>query len=273
LDKPVATKWDCHLHVFDANSPTLGGHYAPPSASLAQVQALGASAGINRFVLVQPSVYGRDNSLMLRALQGVPGVHRGIAVVDETVSRAELEFMHSVGVRGIRFNRVSPVGKHPDPAATLRQLAPALRTLGWHVQWFVPAHELAGLAALREEVGLPFVLDHVASMHALIGQETSAWLALEELGRSGHCYLKLSAWYRLQATAPYEAMDAVVARLLPWFVSPSQVRLVWGSDWPHTGIAVPDLPDYLQLLAPLPRLLSPAQCEQVLSFTPEHLYG
>ncbi len=269
----MPAKWDCHLHVFDAACPTLGGHYAVQSASLDQVQSIGATVGVNRFVLVQPSVYGRDNSVMLRALQRASGVHRGVAVVDETVSRAELEFMHTCGVRGIRFNRVSPVGRHPDPAATVRQLAPALRDLGWHVQWFVEPEELATLPALREEVGLPFVLDHLASVHAQLAQDAPAWSALEQLGRSGQCWLKLSAWYRLRATAPYDAIDAAVMRLLPWFVSPTQVRLVWGSDWPHTGIAAPDLPDYAQLLAPMHRLLNPTQCEQVLSLTPQHLYG
>ncbi len=266
-------RWDCHLHVFDPDLPTLGGHYAPQAASLAQVQKLGAPFGIERFVLVQPSVYGLDNSVMLRALQAAPGLHRGIAVLDETVSESQLQQMHELGVRGIRFNRVSPVGRHPDPAATLRVLSPALRRLGWHVQWFVETDELLTLPDLQQECGLPFVLDHVGSLRPQVPADSPAWAALERLGRSGNGWLKLSAWYRLQASQPYEAMDAVLARLLPWFCSGEKMQLVWGSDWPHTGIAAPDLPDYGLLLAPLLRGLSAQQCEQVLRFSPQLLYG
>jgi predicted TIM-barrel fold metal-dependent hydrolase len=102
LDKKVNPRWDCHLHVFDPDLPTLGGHYAPQAASLAQVQKLGAPFGIERFVLVQPSVYGLDNSVMLRALQAAPGLHRGIAVLDETVSESQLQQMHELGVRASR---------------------------------------------------------------------------------------------------------------------------------------------------------------------------
>jgi predicted TIM-barrel fold metal-dependent hydrolase len=273
LDKHLPVQWDCHLHVFDAALPTLGGHYAPQTASLAQVQALAAPHGINRFVLVQPSVYGRDNSLMLRALQAVPGLHRGVAVVDESVSDAELNRMHQIGVRGIRFNRVSPVGRHPDPAATLRELAPNLRRLGWHVQWFVEADDLAALAAIQQESGLPFVIDHLGKLDAQLSADAPAWRAMERLGKSGQCWLKLSAWYRLRAREPYEALDPVLTRLLPWFSSGEQLRLVWGSDWPHTGIAKPDLPDYGLLLAPLSRVFSAHHCEQVLRISPQILYG
>jgi predicted TIM-barrel fold metal-dependent hydrolase len=266
-------RWDCHLHVFDGALATMGGHYAPQTASLAQAQALGKTYGIQRFVLVQPSVYGRDNSLMLRALQREPGGHRGVAVVDEFVSESELRAMHEIGVRGIRFNRVSPVGRHPDPAATLRTLSPLLRRLSWHVQWFVEADGLVALPALQQECGLPFVLDHVGSLQSQTPADSPAWAAMERLGRSGHCWLKLSAWYRLGAHAPYDAMDAVLARLLPWFCTGEQVRLVWGSDWPHTGVLAPDLPDYGLLLAPIKRALTASQLENVLRISPQLLYG
>jgi predicted TIM-barrel fold metal-dependent hydrolase len=85
-------------------------------------------------VLVQPSVYATDNSVMLSALRANPGLHRGVVVVDARVTDAELRDMHELGVRGVRFNMVSPVG---NGAEMLDALAPRLRDIGWHVQWYV----------------------------------------------------------------------------------------------------------------------------------------
>jgi len=42
-------------------------------------------------VLVQPSVYGTYNSLMVRALRARDGRHRGVAVVAPDVTDAELD--------------------------------------------------------------------------------------------------------------------------------------------------------------------------------------
>ena len=111
MSEPVVDGWDCHVHVFDASQPVRDGHYRPVDRPLAQIEALALAHGVGHLVLVQPSVYGTDNSLLLRSLAVEPGRHRGVAVVDEDVSDAELDAMHAHGVRGVRFNLVSPVGE------------------------------------------------------------------------------------------------------------------------------------------------------------------
>lgn len=108
--------WDCHVHVFDASLPAHSGHYRPVDRSLDQIEATAQAHGIERLVLVQPSVYGTDNSLMLRALALEPGRHRGVAVVGDDITDAELDRMHALGVRSVRFNLVSPVGEREPPA-------------------------------------------------------------------------------------------------------------------------------------------------------------
>jgi predicted TIM-barrel fold metal-dependent hydrolase len=63
---PGAT--DCHLHIFGPNARypyTPNRAYTPPEASLASYDALAASLGLERMVIVQPSVYGKDNSCTL----------------------------------------------------------------------------------------------------------------------------------------------------------------------------------------------------------------
>ena len=262
--------WDCHLHVFDAAAPVhAGSHYAPRTRSLAEIEATAAAQGVGRLVLVQPSVYGTDHQVMLRALRAEPGRHRGVAVVAADVSDTELDTLHEAGVRGVRINRVSPVGERGDPAPLLRALAPRLRTRGWHVQWYVQADELPQLPGLQREAGLPFVLDHLAGMGlAVADDDAAAWPALQALADSG-AWVKLSGWYRLQAARPYAALHGRIARVAALFGP----RCVWGSDWPHTGLsAEPALP-YAATWSPVVMALSSASAQAVHSEQARQLYA
>src|ERR1700730_3045870 len=108
---------DSHFHVFGPEdrypyAPDL--RYKPPHAPLDDFLIHAEELGIGRYVFVQPSAYGRDNSCMLDAMREV-GMQRCRGIVDahEDIEDAELERMHAVGVRGVRVN-VNPV-KPPQP--------------------------------------------------------------------------------------------------------------------------------------------------------------
>jgi predicted TIM-barrel fold metal-dependent hydrolase len=58
-------------------------------------------------VLVQPSVYGTDNSAIEEALQSNEFELRAIAVVSESITDKEIERLHALGFRGIRINTAS----------------------------------------------------------------------------------------------------------------------------------------------------------------------
>ena len=101
---------DAHLHVFGdvkdypvANPNAL---YQPPQdCNFAAVAALHDAMGVDRAVFVQPTIYGTDHSLLHDVLKAAPkGKYRGVAIVDDGVSDAELARLHGVGVRGARFN-------------------------------------------------------------------------------------------------------------------------------------------------------------------------
>lgn len=239
--------WDCHVHVFDPAHPSQAGHYRPVLRDLPEIEQTAATLGVGHLVLVQPSVYGTDNALVLRALAREPGRHRGVAVVDTTVTNAELDQMHALGVRGVRFNLVSPVGNGP---AAFRALAPRLKALGWHVQWYAGADQLAAIADLHQGSGLTAVLDHLAGLHAGIGTDDPAWAALQRLADQG-AWVKLSGWYRLQATAPYDVLHAHIQHVAQTLGD----RLVWGSDWPHTAFHQDALPPYDSVWHPVVQAL------------------
>src|SRR4051812_30672809 len=90
----------CHRHIFHANPPALPGHYAPPTRTLQMLDAASAGVGIGHYVLVQPSVYGADNTLLLDALRRSAGRHRGVAVIEPAMTQRQLDTMHTLGVRG-----------------------------------------------------------------------------------------------------------------------------------------------------------------------------
>ena len=60
---------DTHVHVFEPGyklSPGRG--YNPPDSTLADLEHLHATLGIDRVVFTQPSVYGIDNSAILNGM-------------------------------------------------------------------------------------------------------------------------------------------------------------------------------------------------------------
>jgi predicted TIM-barrel fold metal-dependent hydrolase len=262
-----AAGWDCHVHVFDAAAPVRPGHYVPHHSPLAAIEQQARGQGIGHLVLVQPSVYGTDNAVMLRAMAATPGRHRGVAVVEAGITERELDRLHSAGVRGVRFNLVSPAGHDGDVAADLLRLAPRLRERGWHVQWYVPAHELPRLVMLQRHTGLCFVLDHLAGLGADIPETHPAWGAAQALAAVG-AWIKLSGWYRLGATAPYTELLPHIRRAAALFGP----RMVWGSDWPHTSFSPERLPPYESTLLCIRSVFDALQLEAVLHEQPSQLY-
>ncbi len=260
--------WDCHVHVFDAAAPVQPGHYQPAHQPLEKIEALAQAHGRGHLVLVQPSVYGTDNSLLLDALRQQPGRHRGVVVVDTVPSDDAFDTMHALGVRGVRFNLVSPVGHGPALEPLFAALAPRLRARGWHVQWYVSAETLGTVADLHAAHPVGCVLDHLAGLRAGLPSDHSAWDAAQRLAQQG-AWTKLSGWYRLQAEAPYDTLDDHLRRVAGLF----DQRMVWGSDWPHTSFAPDAMPAYDSLWAPVVRALRAGRLDSIGSGAAQALYG
>jgi predicted TIM-barrel fold metal-dependent hydrolase len=257
--------WDCHIHVFD-DRPT-AGHYAPPPSSLPMVEAAAARMAVRRFVLVQPSVYGCDNALLLDTLRSSGGRHRGVVVVDGDVGEEDLHAMHGAGVRGIRFNIVSPVG---NSSGAFARLAPMLRELGWHVQWHMKPNHLRMIADLHEASGVTPVLDHLAGFTPGVRSGDTAWQDLSRVVDQGG-WIKVSGLYRLESVAPFDDMREVIARASSMF----EGRCVWGSDWPHTFFhEAPKrpVPNYETVWRVVTEAIGAASADAVLRINPPALY-
>src|SRR5215207_6046075 len=142
--KMPAGSCDCHAHVFGPQTryPYVpDASYIAPDATPEDYARMLRAIRCDRAVLVQPSVYGTDNSAMVAALRSGVFAFRGVAVVEENVSDRELEDMHAAGVRGVRINLASET-----PGLTLAQapsLAKRLKALGWHLQFFMDLRKIA----------------------------------------------------------------------------------------------------------------------------------
>src|SRR5574340_1499904 len=125
---------DCHAHIFGpvACYPFSPKRlFTPPDVTLAQYRALLATLGIERAVLVTPSVYGMDNERQLDTLNEMQGHWRGVAVVSTDVSGAELQRLHAGGFRGVRVNLFAKSGLLLED---LESIAARVAGFGWHVQ-------------------------------------------------------------------------------------------------------------------------------------------
>jgi predicted TIM-barrel fold metal-dependent hydrolase len=265
---PGADGWDCHVHVFDASHPVQPGHYQALDRPRVQIEAAARALGCGHLVLVQPSVYGSDNTLMLDALARQPGRHRGVVVLAHTLEgaalEAELNTMHALGVRGVRFNLVSPAGDVLPSPTRWAALAPSLRARGWHVQWYARRSDLPAIAALHEGSGLVAVLDHLAGFTPGLPDNHPDWQAVQRLAGQG-AWLKLSGWYRLDASAPYAGLVPPAQRLARLFGQ----RMVWGSDWPHTLFAPDAMPAYPSTWQPVVDALGQAAALQLQRRVPD----
>jgi predicted TIM-barrel fold metal-dependent hydrolase len=266
LSEFAAQCWDCHAHVF-AGGVIKGSHYTPPVCSIAQWQHAAAVANIARVVLVQPSVLGTDNSLLLDALRDSHGQHRGVAVIDRDVSDATLSMMHHVGVRGVRFNLVSPVGNAADVDAVVARVRP----LGWHVQlWAKPQH-FAWILTRMPQWHATVVLDHLGGLP--LDAPLASWelAALQRIASNG-AWIKASAWYRLGSDGSGDENAKRLRQLYQWFAG----RMVWASDWPHTWYMESSrgaVPKYASLLAPILDAFDPLATRQILVDAPSSLYA
>jgi predicted TIM-barrel fold metal-dependent hydrolase len=66
--------------------------------------------------------------------------------------------MHKRGVRGIRCNLINPGGLSPSAVASWQ---PALRAMGWHVEFHIPVDQLADWNVLVQSFDIPVVIDHM----------------------------------------------------------------------------------------------------------------
>lgn len=186
----------------------------------------------DRAVVVNPSVYGTDNSCTLDAVKQLGSSARAIAVIDDMTPEAALDEMDRAGVRGIRINlETSGQG---DPAVARQRFQAGVERIKdrkhWHIQVYARLSVIEGAVDLIKAAPMPVVFDHFGGAKAALGVPQPGFETLLKLLRSGKAYVKISGAYRSSTMAPDYPDVAPLAKAL---IAENPQRVLWGTDWPH----------------------------------------
>jgi len=262
---------DSHAHVIGlppAHPFVAERSYTPPEATPAAYLHMLDATGMTYGMLVQVSVHGTDNRLLLDTLRAHPARLRGVAVIAAGLGDGELARLKDSGVAGLRLNVLYGGGVGLDE---MERFGAICRDWGWHLQVLLDARALPELAPRIARLPVPVVVDHMGHFPAGLGVAAPGFQALLGLVRDG-AWVKLSGAYRL-ADAPKGARWAETVPLARALLAAAPDRCVWGSDWPHVShwgamMNVGDLLDLLAEWAP-----DEAERRRVLVDNPHRLYG
>lgn len=254
--------WDTHFHVLGplARFPYAADRrYTPPEAPLEDYLRLMEHLGLEYGIVVQPNLHGYDNRATLEVLVQGRGRFFGVVNLAEPPPKGELRTMHDLGVRGVRF-AFNPAHGGVLDLARFDRIVEAIAHLGWFVELHPGPQHLALLADWIRRLPVRVVIDHFGRVDAAAGPGQIPFLILRQLLAETHVWVKLTGADRISRTgAPYADVVPLGEALLE--VAPD--RLVWGTDWPHTGIFDPDeVPDDSLLLDVLADLCPDAALRQ-----------
>lgn len=263
---------DTHAHIYgpvDKYPPAPGRRPTNWLASLEAYQTMLNRLGIERCVIVQPSLYSTDNQCTLDAIRQLGLARaRGVAVTKKDISPPELQKLHEGGMRGLRFYLLVDdfcLSDAPDMAI---RIAP----FGWHLQIQDRGNWLPEAIPMLKKLPVDVVIDHVGRTPPEKGINDPGFKELLRFLETGKCWVKISAPYLASQSGPphYEDVGEKVKAL----VSIRPDRLVWATNWPHpnhTPGNKPEEADLLDLL--LAWILEDDIRRAILTDNPASLYG
>ena len=262
---------DTHAHVIGLppEYPLVDARaYTPPAAPASAYLAMLDGTGMTHGVLIQVSVHGSDNRLMLETLRTNRRRLRGIAVAPLGLPDKAYRDMRDDGVVGLRLNVLFGGGIGLE---RLEDYGALCRELGWHLQFLIGTQHLPPIATRLGELPVPFVVDHMGHPSAADGVTDTNFQTLVSLVRDGG-WVKLSGAFRVTAEGPPYRDTIPLAQAL-FAAAPD--RCVWGSDWPHVATwppkPMPNVGDLLDVLADW--VPDEEGRKRVLPDNPARLYG
>ena len=259
---------DCHVHIFPPRGSVPAPRFPHPeeAATLADVEKLGETHGIRRFVLTQPSFLGFDNSLILKTLAERPDELRSVIWLENTEDPASIAQFATKGVAGLRFP-LKYATCLPDWSA-YDGIFEAAAPSNIHIELGLGGNALVKAVQRVLDKGGQAVVAHLGMFDAELGPEQDpAFDALIEAAQSRNVWFKLSAPYRSTEVFADRACERILKDVGP-------DRTVWGSDWPHVGLRLNRESTYPATLSWLLRIASGEPIRrQIFETSPSHLYN
>ena len=264
--------WDTHFHVLGPQacfpySPTR--KYTPPDAPLAAALALHDRIGIAKGLVVHANTHGFDNGVDLDAVARSGGRYLAVVRLDGKATREGCQALHAQGARGVRFAFNPQHGGALDQKV-FEHVLRCIEGLGWFVELHFEGAAIPGLRNWLESISATVVIDHFGRVDPSAGAGHESFGILCELMRRENFWTKISGAERISKKGyPYDDVTPLAHRLVD--IAPG--RLLWGSDWPHTGMFdAKKMPDDGELLNVLCNFVEdPTLRNAVLVQNPEKL--
>lgn len=266
----VDTGWDCHAHVFgpyDRYPLVVERAYTPPEALLSQYIDVIHRLALSNGVLVQPSMYGNNHSLLLDLLAQAPAL-RGVGVLRPDAT-ATLKSLRDRGIRGLRFSHRSGAGNFVGSASLedLMVMSSAMAHQGLHAELWTDCQAIVAIEKSLSSLPMPLVIDHMGGFDVNLGVKDPGFQCLLRLLESGKVWVKLCAYRNLLTCSDWNLGRPFHDAL----IQANPDRLLWGSDWPH--LRVTPTPKTQQLLDLLMRWTeAPELTQKILRINPLILY-
>ena len=241
---------DSHFHVFGPHQKfpyAPDRTFTPADASKEDLFRLHAFLGFERGVFVQSTCHGHDHAALVDLLAAGKGRYRGVALLEPSMSEAEVDRLDEAGVRGVRLHFYFPHLGAPMPRDDMRKVIALAEPHGWHIAIHVGGDGIVDHYDFIVGIEAPVVIDHIARIEVSQGLNGRAFSVLRRLVDRGNVWVKLSGTDRI-TREPYPYADAVpFARAL---AAHAPERVVWGTDWPHPNHkAVPNDGELVDLIA------------------------
>ena len=259
---PPPNSCDTHFHVFGPPEQfpfVLTHEYTPPAAPLEHYLKMIAVIGVERAIVVQPSVHGLDNSATLDAIAKSKGRFRGVARIDDQTPKSELQRLHDGGVRGVRFNLLDRPRGNVN-LDVLDRCVEHIVEFGWSVDLHIDTKNLIAQERRIRAMPIPVVIDHIARVKPAEGFGQPAFQLLLDLLKLKHVWVKVSGADKICNTKVHSYFGLPFVEVIPFaaaVIAAAPERVIWGTDWPHSNNFAPghtpndgDLVDLLAAFAP-----------------------
>ena len=224
-----ANACNAHLHIIDPAFPN-DSKAAAQIGTVSAYRELAEQLHLPRAVFVQAKPFALDNACLLDAIDKFGKENaRGIAVVNNTVTDAELEYLSANGVVGLRFSVWNPnnaVVSFDD----CYPLSERCKQFGWNMQLHMGASQIAMHADTIRRLDCKIVIDHMGRLDPALGIKDPAYTFLLEMIDRGNTWIKLSGPYlNTKGRLPWSDATSVAKAIAAY----APERVVWGTDFPH----------------------------------------
>jgi len=271
---------DTHFHIFGPPeefpfAPTR--QYTPPAAPLEHYFHMTEVIGIQRGVVVQPSVHGLDNTVTLAAIKNSEGRFLGVGRIDDKTPKSELERLREGGIRGVRFNLLDRPQGNVDLDVFDRAVERAAE-FDWSIDLHIDPKNLLAQEKRIRALPTAVVIDHMARVNPQAGLNQPGFQLLLDLMKDKKFWVKVTGADKLCKANVHSYYGLPFVDVIPYaraVIGAAPERVLWGTDWPHSNNFAPgrtpndgDLLDLFAEFAPDEKIR-----HKILVENPATLYG